>query len=316
MDLDIIPYPQLVSADSSQLHAQLESALLKKGIVGISQVPGFEQKRKNYLDAARRFAALPQHSKNQYAPDRDSGKTEGYELGAEWFQTQDGQWRKDDKKASFYAFVPDRAENIWPKEMDLRTSYLDLGQLIFQTGKALLSIIGLDKRIQLDHDHLIGYGRMLHYYKEADSSSLNNNWCGAHFDHGVFTGLIAPAYFRDGIEIEEPQEAGLYIVPTGEITFTGVKADPSILLFQVGEFGQLISNDQIRATQHCVKKAGAGIERFTFALFYIFPAENSYRTISQSKLTHDERYARQKDAEGGLTYQQWADASYERYRAR
>lgn len=34
--------------------------------------------------------------------------------------------------------------------------------------------------------------RMLHYQKTFDSSSDNPYWCGAHFDHGLFT-VLTPA---------------------------------------------------------------------------------------------------------------------------
>lgn len=310
MELDIVSFTDLMAEKNT-----LENALLKKGIVGVRHVPDFEKKTRAYIDAARKFAALEEKIKQQYTPERDAGKTEGYELGAEWFKDKDGNWQIDDKKASFYAYVPDRSRNKWPHEVDLKTAYLELGQLIFQTGKVLLSAMGLDERIGLPQECLNGYGRMLHYFKDGTKTNTNPDWCGAHLDHGILTGLVPAYYFQNGVEVDEPEEAGLYIVPTQGHQFEKVYAtDKSILLFQVGEFGQLVSNDRIRATKHIVKKAFDGIERFTFALFHSASEETVVK--STSELISDARYRENQFADGSISYGHWQDASYARYRAK
>lgn len=313
--LDVISYHDLIDSTNTVAHQALENALLNKGIVGIRDVPDFEMKSRAYVNAARRFTALHDEIKLQYAPDRDAGDTEGYELGAEWFKNQNGEWQIDDKKASFYAFVPNRDRNKWPSEVDLQTPYLELGQLIFNTGKLLLNVMGLNAATGLAHDELIGYGRMLHYHKENDATNANPNWCGAHYDHGVFTGLIPAYYFRDGKEIDEPEEAGLFIARSDNDPFDKINAtDKSILLFQVGEFGQLVSNDRIKATKHVVKKANGGIERYTFALFY--SANDNVVIHSSSELVEDTRYKDNQFADGSICYGKWDVASFERYRAK
>jgi isopenicillin N synthase-like dioxygenase len=221
-------------------------------------------------------------------------------------------WQVDDKKASFYAFVPDNALNSWPSEMDLKTAYLSLGQLIFDTGKLLLNYLGLNETVGLSHEKIVGYGRMLHYHKESDATNDNPNWCGAHFDHSVFTGLMPAYYFRNGLEVEEPEEAGLYVVPSNGSQFEKVMTPQDILLFQVGEFGQLISNDNIMATKHVVRKAKGEIERYTFALFY--SPDNNMMIKSHSKLTQDDRYRLHQCADGSITFGAWHQASFDRYR--
>jgi isopenicillin N synthase-like dioxygenase len=314
MNLDIISCQDLLVADPAALQ-QLEAALLRKGIVGVRGVPEFEKTTRTYIHAARAFAALDAKVKQQYAPDRDAGKTEGYELGAEKFKDAAGNWQIDDKKASFYACVPEKPCNIWPRETDLQTAYVALGELIFKTGKLLLKAVGLHDAMGLDHDLLEGYGRMLHYHPEVDHATANLDWCGAHFDHGVFTGLVPAYYFQEGEEIAEPEDAGLYIIPSDGEAFEKMPVtDKSILLFQVGEFGQLLSNDRIRATKHTVKKVKSGIERFTFALFY--SAHDDTIVNSTSILTTDTRYANSKLADGTLTARQWNENSYARYRAK
>jgi len=312
MELDIISYKDLLS-EQGAAKKNLEMALLGKGIVGIRDVPDFEKITRSYIDAAQKFSLLADSIKQQYLPDRDAGNTEGYELGAEWFKNQKGEWQIDDKKASFYAYVPDHVKNVWPKEVDLKTPYLALGDLIFRTGKKLLELMNLDESAGLPHESLMGYGRMLHYHKESDVTNANPDWCGEHLDHGVFTGLAPAYYFRDGKEVDEPEEAGLYVKPNDRDYFEKVFiSDKSILLFQSGEFGQLISNDRIKATRHCVKKAKGDIERFTYALFYI--ATEDVVIKSHSILTQDARYMQHQSVDGSISYVKWAEVSYERYR--
>lgn len=315
MKLTILSYDDLLDPTNIESHKNLEKALLQKGIVGIRGVPDYEKTVRAYINAAREFCALPETVKERYTPLRDEGANEGYESGAEKFKNEKGEWQFDDKKASYYAFVPDSALNKWPEEVDFRTPYLALGHLIFRTGKVLLNVLGLNEKVGLEHDKLTGYGRMLHYQKEGDTTNANPDWCGSHFDHSVFTGLIPAYYYFDGKEIDEPAEAGLYIKLNPEDNYEKIDAsDKSILLFQVGEFSQLLSNDRIRATKHIVKKAHCGIERFTFALFY--NPDYSISLKSQSVLTKDPRYIAAQSADKSVTFAAWDKATTDYWRAK
>lgn len=313
MQLDTLSYNELLNPENN--FKEIESALLTKDIIGIKDIPQFESITRTYVEAARKFSALPENIKQSYIPNRDARQTEGYELGAEWFQNQNGEWCVDDKKASYYAMVPDHPKNVWPKEVDLRTPYLALAELIFSVGKELLNALGINATIGLPPEDLKGYGRMLHYHKENPAISTNPNWCGAHFDHGVFAGLVPAYYFCNGEEVDEPEEAGLFIAPSGSNKFEKISAtDKSILLFQVGEFGQLLSNDKIKATKHVVKKANSEIERYTFALFY--SAANELEIKSESILMKDARYQERQSADGKIKFIGWEEASHDRYRVR
>lgn len=313
MTLEIISYQDLFTDTTSHAGERIRKSLFEYGIVGIRDVPNFLTLSRDYVNAARCFTALPEEIKQQYAPQRDEGDTEGYELGAEKFQDAQGNWHTDDKKSSFYAFVPNKETNKWPKEVDLKTAYLALGELIFATGKHVLNFIGINEKIGISHAKLTGYGRMLHYHKESVTTNVNPNWCGAHFDHSIFTGLMPAYYFQEGIEVDEPAEAGLYIKPTHGTHFEKIQAtDKSVLLFQVGEFGQVVSNDGICATEHVVKKAFGNIERYAFALFY--DCHPDVVVNSTSRLTKDARYADHKNSDGSLSYGKWEEASFARYR--
>ena len=314
MELQVIAYDDILHSSDPIIIDKLRIALFETGIVGIRGVPQFEEKSQAYINAARSFSALDDSIKQQYAPTRQSDENEGYELGAEWFKDQNEKWQIDDKKASYYAFITDCQRNKWPLEVELKTPYLALGELIFNTGKHILNCIGLNEAIGINHARLAGYGRMLHYHKVHETLPSNANWCGAHYDHAVFTGLMPAYYFRDGLAVPEPDEAGLFIMPTNNQAFKKINAtDKSILLFQVGEFGQLASHDKIRATKHLVRKAKGNIDRFAFAVF--FNADDDEVIYSKSELTKDERYAANKSPDGKISFRKWHKASLARYMA-
>ncbi|STX51050.1 Uncharacterised protein [Legionella busanensis] len=312
MELDIITYEELL--DPTFNARQIEKPLLDKGVLGVSHVPHFELKYKEYINVARQFSHLNESIKKQYAPSLDSSSTGGYEVGAEWFKNEEGEWQIDAQKASYYASIPDNPLNKWPFEINLKKAYLELGELIFAIGKRLLNKIGLNEQAGLNHDLLRGFGRMLHYQRATDSSEKKDNWCGAHYDHGLFTGLTPASYFKDNEEVNEPKEAGLYILPHNSQRFEKVELPhKAITLFQVGEFAQLLSHDRFTATKHMVKRAPAGIERFTYALFFS-PAEKML-IKSNSLLTKDLRYSENQTAEGYLHYKDWDKASLKLYQA-
>jgi isopenicillin N synthase-like dioxygenase len=159
-----------------------------------------------------------------------------------------------------------------------------------EVGETVMKKIGLlgpNTAVPLDGGPRLG--RMLHYCSHAESTTENPLWCGSHLDHGLFTALLPAAYFLDGKKIAEPLEAGLFVKTPCDGFFKKVVADdPEVLLFQVGEFAQLATNDQIIATEHRVHKAHGPVERYTMALFF----EPRYETIihSLSELTKDPRY--------------------------
>ncbi len=311
LDLDIVSYEDFINEDRTALDA-LQHALYEKGIVGIKGIPGYKEKVLKFIETARAFSALPEEVKESYAPNRALGETFlGYEKGKEKFKRPDGRWVIDDLKVSYYGFVPDSAFNKWPKEMDLRTPFQDIGKLMSEMGEAVMQKIGLiGPKAVTSLDGAPRLGRMLYYRKSEDSSKDNPYWCGSHFDHGLFTALLPAFYFAQGEAVPEPEEAGLFVKTTSEGIFKKVVAnDPEVLLFQVGEFGQLVTHDAIRATEHRVHKAEGRVERFTMALFTDAPMDMEVR--STSVLTADSRYGGK--AGDPCTYRHWNGESFKRY---
>lgn len=301
MPIDIVSYEDL----DEEL---LKRALHEKGIVGIRGIPGYKEKVLRFIEAARAFSALPEEIKNRYSPNRSFGELPlGYEKGTERFQAEGGRWVVDDLKSNYYGLVPDTEQNQWPIEVDLKTPFQDLGELMSEMGTLVMEKIGL-LGSEISLSGIPRLGRMLYYCKSTESQADNPLWCGSHYDHGLFTALLPAFYFEDGVQIPEPKEAGLFIKTTSEGVFKKVVADdPEVLLFQVGEFAQLASHDAIRATEHRVHKAAGAVERYTMALFF----EPSLDLVinSHSQLAKDARYG------GGAScsYRQWTEASYGRY---
>lgn len=290
LELDIISYSDFIQNDPQALSI-LNTALHEKGIVAIKGVPGYAEKVRAFIERAREFTALPEDIKKCYAPHHDQGEMFlGYESGKERFQRADGKWVVDDLKVSYYAFIPDDVANKWPIEVDLRTPFQDLGAVMSEMGEAVMKKIGLvGPNTGISLDAVPRVGRMLYYKKNKDSALENPFWCGAHLDHGLFTALLPAFYFLNAEPTCEPIEAGLFVRTNADGTFKKVVSDdPEILLFQVGEFGQLATNDKIKATEHRVHKARGCIERYTMALFFDAPMDTII--YSSSELTKDARY--------------------------
>jgi isopenicillin N synthase-like dioxygenase len=309
LDLDIISYEKIAQGDLTAIQA-LEKALHEKGIVGVRGVPGYKEKYEQFIKAARAFSSLPEEIKESYKPNRELGETFlGYEAGKEKFQRPNGEWVVDDLKTSYYALIPDNPKNKWPREIDLRTPFEALGETMAKMGEQIMYEIGLlgdCTGFHLEADACLG--RML-YYRKSDHNE-NPYWCGAHFDHGLFTVILPAVYFIDGEQVSEPLEAGLFVRTSEEIPFKKVVADDlDVMMFQVGEFGQLVRNDGIRATEHRVHKALGTIERYTLAVFYNAPMD--IPIYSTSILTNDARYGAK--AGGPCTYRHWHEASFQRY---
>jgi isopenicillin N synthase-like dioxygenase len=311
LELDVIPYEAFMQDDPDALRL-LDRALHEKGIVGIRGIPGYREKVAKLIETARAFSALPEEVKEMYAPNHDLGETFlGYEKGKEKFQRPDGKWVVDDLKISYYGFVPNNRENKWPLEIDLKTPFQDMGQLMADMGEVVMKKIGLvGLKTGISLDGIPRLGRMLYYRKNTDSRNDNPFWCGAHFDHGMFTTILPAYYFMNGEVVLEPKEAGLFVRTGSDVPFKKVVADdPEVMMFQVGEFGQLATDDTIRATEHRVHKADSSIERYTMALFFDAPMEAEIR--SYSELTQDARY--EGKAGDPCTYLQWHVNSFNRY---
>jgi isopenicillin N synthase-like dioxygenase len=310
LSLTVISYEDFAQSEPAAISA-LKKALYETGIVAVKGIPGYSEKAVQFIEANRAFSELPQEITENCAPDRSHEATfKGYERGKEKFQRPDGTWVIDDLKNSYYADIPDNASNIWPKVMDLQTPYQALGALMSEMCTSVMEKIGLiGGNTGISSKGFYQLGRMLHY-KGANSIADNPLWCGAHLDHGLLTALIPATYFMDGMRVPEPPEAGLFVKSNSDGVYRKVMAeDPELMMFQVGEFAQLLSNDAIRATEHQVRKAAGYLDRYAMAVF--IDAAMDTVIHSTSILTKDIRYG--GNAGAPCSYQHWHEETFKRF---
>eukprot|EP00898_Chlorokybus_atmophyticus_P004054 jgi/Chlat1/464/Chrsp103S01080 len=274
------------------------------GILTVSGVPGYAQRRCELLPLAQRLAALPETSLKEL---EDPAST--YNVGWSHGKESLANGRPDRLKGSFYANpqydVPTTDQqlvvqyphycrpNIWPDKHlpQLSPALKSLGKLIVEVGllvakhcddyvasqsqqasstQRLQSVISRSRCTK---------ARLLHYFPTAEITSSNGDdaasdmqsWCGWHMDHGSLTGLTSAMYICGDEEVTCPDpRAGLYIRTRGGSVVKGAIPSDHIA-FQVGEAMQIHSGGVLRATPHCVRAARGEcahlIGRNTFAVF-------------------------------------------------
>ncbi|KAJ3114693.1 hypothetical protein HDU96_001787 [Phlyctochytrium bullatum] len=277
------------------------------GIVVITDLPGFVEKRERLLRLASVFAALPEEAKQRCVHEA-SIYCFGWSHGKERIEGS-----LDFAKGSYYNnplhdtnpnhHDPDYKlnnptygyDNVWPAELpELKEAYMDLGGFIAQVGFKLAR--HCDKYIHA-RDPAVPEGflqnaletstthkaRLLHYFPVAEKAGEGKmgSWCGLHVDHAMLTGLTSAMYVRDSdpsyteinvgdLPAEERgdlEQSGLYIQDRGG-SYIKVNIPRASLAFQLGEASQLASGGLLVATPHLVKSGAApGVSRNTFAVF-------------------------------------------------
>lgn len=277
------------------------------GFIAVRGVPGFIESRAEFLTSAQEFTALSDDLKDQCTTSKEH--CAGWAMGVETFNG-----KTDTYKGSYYAAIGDDnprvGDNVWPLQNQwdqaeqFKNAYLTLATLMFETGKEILPLIGLN------NENLKALGRMLHYARPPKTDTHQNdtdgnpNWCGVHRDHGYFTALIPSLFVRDGQPVKKPAGSGLHIYDWE------VVVPDDVMMFQVGEAAELISDGKIKATPHHVKKAYGGLERFTLALFMDTPFEVEMRVSDPDNI--DPEYKSRFTQ--GMTYGKWSEESYKRYK--
>lgn len=260
-------------------------SLHQYGYVMVRGVPDYQMIRDAYVAEAYAFSKV--EDKSPFTPIDSNSR--GWDRGIETFNGY-----KDLYKGSFYAAYPDQPGNLWPNE-EYRNGYLRLAGLIRQVGEQVLGLLPLPSF------EVKSIARGLDYAAIPKSDhDPNPFWCGVHRDHGAWTGLASSVYLdpETGERHPEPSTAGLHV--------RGVKVTipDDCLAFQVGEVAQLLSDDQILATEHHVAKA-YGLQRITMAVFMYPPDDFVLQSSSQA---FPERFS------NGMTYGEWNRRSLARYK--
>lgn len=277
--------------DLNSLASVIKTEFNQKGYIAIRGVPGFKEAYANFIKEEQNFIALPDSEKEKSTPTDSYAR--GWSMGIETLV----KGKRDLYKGSYYAHIPaeENHPNIWPQNLpNFQERYTTLGTIMFNVGQKVLSLLG-------NWTVNRGLGRML-YYSPVLEMDNNPDWCGNHRDHGLFTALCPELFYQDGNPVPKPKGSGLYIM--------GQEISPpdDVMMFQIGEVMELMSNGQVTATDHLVKKAYGGYERLTFAFFFDTPADISIDCDNPTVLEkYKDRYI------PGMTFQQWSDASYAKY---
>ncbi len=281
--MNIVDYSALSSEKS-----RLNQSFHDKGVVGLRGVPGFEKAYEAFLQSSRQFIGLSHEQRAAYTP--SDSYSRGWSYGIETFNNV-----TDAFKGSYYTKYPEdhaTVTNIWPTTdlPEFKQNYLDLVKVIFEMGKELLPLMDIPLKDVTSTARLLYYGP-IHNPKAVE-------WCGEHRDHGLITGLCAGTYYLEGKRVPHPSGTGLFI--RGE----EVDVPDNILLFQIGEVAELVTNGAVTATDHQVRKAIGGYERYTLALF-INPRPNYVMNSTLTK--YNDRFS------PGMTFEEWDQRSYAKY---
>jgi len=284
----VFPFARL----SHFAHEIIES-FEQKGFIVVGEIPGFKEAYRRYITAAEAFAALSQEEKARCSPDDCFGR--GWSNGIEVFNG-----KRDSYKGSYYAWCPDnpRNPNIWPTSSlpTFEKDYMVVAEIVSRAGKEILSLLGQNFQINC-------LARMLYYTSVPNGEDDGNpNWCGKHRDHGLFTGLCPEVFFKNGQKAQKPEGSGLHIL--------GLEISPpeDVLLFQIGECLELLSNGKTTATEHWVVKCHQGYERCTMAVFFNGPDEMEVYCSNPKVIEkYGDRFI------PGMSYKQWGDRSFAKY---
>jgi isopenicillin N synthase-like dioxygenase len=276
------------------------------GFIAVEGVPGFGDAYQQFLATARQFTDLSKEERTQCTGATYAAR--GWSRGVEVFNG-----KTDTYKGSYYAVVPDNSSNIWPEEglPELRNAYQNVATIVLEAGKQILPIVGFS------HENVKGLGRMLHYKSVAGGEDDGNaNWCGDHRDHGVFTCLCSEAFYKDGEVVSRPANSGLYIEGNPVGIPLDVAISRNIVFFQMGEVIELMTKGEVRATNHLVKKATDGSERYALAVF-VDPMDEIIINFGGSSTAIIEKYkdrlTEEEIVSGSVTFDAWNARSLAKY---
>lgn len=308
--LVVVEYNDLIQAkghnggeSSSDLRKDIAKAFGSNGngIIGIRNVPGFVEAKRDLLSLAHSLAHLPAEELKELE-DPETLYNSGWSHGKEKLRNDAPDWNK----ASFYfnpltdvpgtsadreAFPLSYPCNRWPRTESLPTfegAAKRLGSLMKDVAVEMAGRID-DYAQSVNesytprtlHDALVNTekakGRLLYYYPLAaaakdDRKDEEDSWIGWHNDSGFLTCLSGGVYMEpDGRILPKCpcEEAGLYIVDRNDRVLR-VEVPGDCMAIQIGECTQILTGGAVIATPHCVRGA-PGVARTTLACFIDTP---------------------------------------------
>lgn len=281
----IIDYQDLIS--KNQTNEILEGfGLYNLGILGVRNIPKYDENRLALLKLAKQLTSLPRESKAEMTMRNDKDI-----VG--WRESNNNpKDMLDYLKGSFYANPEidspvnpgDWADNIWPKKSlpALEPAFKTLGQQIIHVlalvSQQIDQMISLKSKFykpktmsDIASTHKNHKSRLIYYYPQNEGK---NEWVSWHKDFTTLTALTTSMYLNhltgeiiSDNEVENPN-VGLF-VKNRNSELVKIRVEPDTLLIQVGEIAQILSGGILEATPHGVLNDGLqkDISRVVFAVF-------------------------------------------------
>mmetsp|Transcript_50116 Transcript_50116/g.76197 ORF Transcript_50116/g.76197 Transcript_50116/m.76197 type:complete len:370 (-) Transcript_50116:44-1153(-) len=302
VELVVIDYDDVIAPRShATMLASLDRAFGAEGsgIIGIRNVPGFEEAKNDILSLAYPLAHLEEQDLRDLE-DPHSLYNAGWSHGKEKLRAD----VPDTAKSSFYfnpitdipGTISDREKypvsypkNKWPTKTlpALEPAAKRIGCLMKDVAVCLAKhidsyAVSRNKYYESGtlHKTLVdtekAKGRLLYYYPlerqgalSTDSEDVWNSW---HNDSGFLTALAGDIYMTPSGEILEGSNssaAGLHVVDRNDIVCK-INIPKDCLAIQIGECTQIITGGAVVATPHCVKGA-PNLARASLACFIDTP---------------------------------------------
>jgi len=298
-ELVIVDYEKV--RDGADLTAEVERAFGPGGfgVIGIRNVPGFVEAKKEALSKVHKLAHLPKEELEKLE-DEKSMYNAGWSHGKEKLGD-----KPDFAKGSFYfnpiydtPGTPEEQEaypgffphNIWPKDAmpELEPAAKGLGSLMFSVLKDLVKHVDAFAAAKTPNytpilaDAVAATekikARLLYYFplnKQTLEEESPDSWIGWHNDSDFFTCLAGDMFVDDesGKEIACPDpKAGLYVEDrNGNDIKVAIPSD--CMAVQLGECVTIVTGGCVKATPHCVRGANPGpestqkVSRVSFPMF-------------------------------------------------
>ena len=258
-----LPLIDLTRGSPAEQAALIDAALRQAGFFAITDHGVDEALRSAAFDAAHRFFALPQPTKERWHVDRWPLKRGFDPIG--WQALDVNQ--PPDIKESFYLGVEAIGPNQWPDEALVPgfqaacSAYADAMQHL---ARRLMALFELALELPAGHfdafmRHPTCTTRLLHYPPQPADALPGQIGCGAHTDWGALTLLTQDD--AGGLQVQSqgrwldvPPLAGAYVV-------------------NVGDMMQRWTNDRWTSTLHRVVNRHGGRDRWCIAYFFDLDAE-------------------------------------------
>lgn len=302
--VEVIDYEDLIQGpnEANSISEKVEKAfgVGSVGVIAISNVPGFVDRKAAFLPLAYQLARLPPAYLEEELTDEESRYNTGWSHGKEKLGD-----KPDFAKGSFF-FNPvadvagsdeDRAKyplsyprNVWPDRIPgFETAAKEMGCLMKDVAVLLSKHIDAVAAKSVPnyspstlHDTLKDTekvkGRLLYYFpldSAENEPPKEDSWIGWHNDSGFLTALAGDMYVNHEtgeILSESPDpDAGLYVV-NRDNEVVQIKIPRDCMAIQMGECVQILTGGAVYATPHCVRGASVpGISRISFPCFIDTP---------------------------------------------